>query len=366
MRIFLLLFLILFSNVLVSQSTHLPENIKINLTVDNETKTLHLYKADARSDDFKVIRYDSNGYSEISPIPEIRTYRGTISENPNAIVYASIDDNGIIRAKCFDHQKGHGYLWTKTSDVSNQIVAPQNPNNDINQTIRLPKSGSTSTPNIGLKIPTGASSEGISYGKLVNLDLAIDVTSKTVSDYGSDLETILAIYELEALLYDAILTRDALIRVKIPAIVIRQNQFYDTPTTPSLSVMSNEWNNTPLLKDSMWDMVWASEGYYANGTFSAGAMHHENGHSLGAFHLAYMADIMGGNRPNHGPVTVERVQQRRNELIDSGKFTQGLEYPYPIHPHTHVDVAQTNKNIAVEIDVLANDWDSNGDDLQVF
>ena len=365
MKITFFAFVILFSNILISQSTHLPENIKLNLTVDNETKTLHLYKADARSDNFRVLRYDSNGYSEISPTPEIRTYRGTISENPNATVYASIDDNGIIRAKCFDHQKGHGYLWTKTSDVSNQIAAPQNPNNDIIQTISWPKSGSTSTPNIGLKIPTGTSSEGISYGKLVNLDLAIDVTSKTVSDYGGDLETILAIYELEALLYDAILTRDALIRVKIPAIVIRQNQFYDTPTTPSLSVMSSEWN-TPLLKDSGWDMVWASEGYYANGTFSAGAMHHENGHSLGAFHLAYMADIMGGNKPNHGPVTVERVQQRRKELIDSGKFTQGLEYPYPIHPHTHVDVAQTNKNIAVEIDVLANDWDSNGDDLQVF
>ena len=364
-----LLFAILFIGLPVrAQSDPLPDNLKISLEINNggDFRTLNLHKTNARGEDFKILLFENEIYSELSPLPEARTFIGTTEENSNEIVFASIDGNGILRTKCFDHEVGHGYSWEKSIDVSDQIINPDTATSDLpSQPVGWPKSGNTSTPNIGLKIPTNISPTGVAYGEFVNLNLGIDITSATYNAYKGNIETLLAVYELEVLLYDYILTRDVFIRVQLPTIVIRKDQFYDTPSAPALNQIGNAWEQAPL-SGAGWNMAWASEGWYAGGTFSAGAMHHENGHSLGAFHLAYMADTMGGNKPNHGPVSVERVHQRRNELIDAGKFTSGDKYPFPMHPHTHVDVARISQNNSLEIDVLANDWDSNGDNLKIY
>ena len=281
-----LLFAILFIGLPVrAQSDPLPDNLKISLEINNggDFRTLNLHKTNARGEDFKILLFENEIYSELSPLPEARTFIGTTEENSNEIVFASIDGNGILRTKCFDHEVGHGYSWEKSIDVSDQIINPDTATSDLpSQPVGWPKSGNTSTPNIGLKIPTNISPTGVAYGEFVNLNLGIDITSATYNAYKGNIETLLAVYELEVLLYDYILTRDVFIRVQLPTIVIRKDQFYDTPSAPALNQIGNAWEQAPL-SGAGWNMAWASEGWYAGGTFSAGAMHHENGHSLGAF-----------------------------------------------------------------------------------
>ena len=244
-----LLLLFVFNGLLASaQSEPLPDHLKIKVYLKNkdEYRTMNLHKADARGDNFKVFLYENETYTEISPLPEARTYIGTTDENPNEIVIASIDGDGYLRSKCFDHEVGHGYSWGKTKDVSDQLVNPETPSELPSQPLDWPKSGSTSTPNIGMKIPTNISPKGVSYGELVNLDLGMDITSATYNSYKGNIQTILANYELEALLYDYILTRDVLIRAKLPAVVIRKDQFYDNPGAPNLNKMGREWGKDPI------------------------------------------------------------------------------------------------------------------------
>lgn len=361
---FLLLILSIAFNSAFSQN--LPDSIQIVVSVSQETQTLQLYKANARGKDFKVYTYDNGNYTLVTPTPEVRTYRGTVAENPNAIVFASIDLGGTLRAKCIDMEAGHGFYWSITKNVSNQISSTNtiSPPSKPSQNLGWPRNGSNGPPNVGIKVPSGVSSNGIEYGKMVDFDFAIDITNATYNSYGSDISSLLANYELEAMVYDMFLSRDALIRLNVPVIVIRQTTFYSNPSAPNLGDMSNAWNSSPL-DSTGWDMVWASEGWYAGSIFSAGALYHENGHSWGAQHLVYMGDIMGGNKPNHGPITTDKVRKQRTNRINNGMLLQGEKYPFPIHPHTNVDVVRTEKNKPVSIDVLANDWDVNGDTLVI-
>lgn len=366
-----LIFLFLLVSFICSKP--LPSSLSVTVLVDGKSKTLHLHKRTVRTPDYSVKTWDkSNGYTEISPIPEARTFTGTVAENPNAMVYAAINQDNIIIARCIDQEWGHGYRWAITQNISSQLGTPKQANAMPVQKQGWPKSGSSGTPNIGLKIPIGVSSGGVDHSKLVEADIAMDITYKTYSDLNGKIENILAKFELEALLYDMIMTRDALIRVPLAQTVIRTEKFYNDPSTPGLGEMNKEWKKEPL-KSTRWDMVWASNGWYAWGnnigknenSMSAGAMHHENGHNWGAFHLAYMCDIMGGNKPNHGPMTVEVVRKKRTEKINEGDLSQASTFEDPIHPHTHVDIIRTDKDKTVDIDVLANDWDSNGDVISV-
>ncbi len=345
-----------------------------NLSVSIDEKTLNLYKQSIRGNNFGIHLWNSNGYSEMEELPEIRTYIGTVEEEPNSIVVAYISTDGKITAMAFNQTKGHSYYWKKNNiDISDQIENPFAAKTKPIQPSASPKNGSLE-PNLngGPKVPSGVAENGVHYGELVEAELAMDILFKSYNKFEQNIDNIVAYYEYLTLSYDLMMTRDVLIRVPLSHMVIRTEQFYENQSSPGLGNVRKEWNKSPLL-DTPWDMVWASQGWVAWGgsigkggyPFSTGALYHENGHNWGAFHLAYMHDTMGGNQPCHGPYSVDIVLKTRKKSIDKNHLSQGKPYPFALHPHTHVDVAKTNQDQSVKINVLSNDHDANGDNLKI-
>lgn len=359
--------------VTTDYSSALPSDLKLTITAEGQTQTLHLHKRTARTSDFQLLTWDStNGYVVANPTPEVRTYRGTIAENPNAIVLASIDANNMLRALCIDRVHNHNMRWRVETNVSSQLTSPATPVAMPSQAVADPRSGSTGTPKVGPKVPTGTSPSGVPYGKIVEYELGMDLTVAAYNRYGQNIDNVLAVYELDALIFEQFMLRDVLVRMVFPTIVIRKGNFYAAdPGSMSLGAIGTEWNKQPLVS-KRWDNVWGSEGAHASGGIgraaggaAAGALYHENTHNWGAYHLAYHCDTMGGNMPSLGPMIVERVSASRKAAIDRGELTLATAYTDPIPPYTHTDVARTTMGTAIDIDVLANDHDANGDVLSI-
>ncbi|WP_346187454.1 cadherin domain-containing protein [Rubritalea halochordaticola] len=355
-------------------ATPLPDSLKLTVTVNGVQKTLNLHRRSIRGANFAVRVWDqTSGYSTLPTVPEVRTYRGTVEEDPNTLVCASINNSDVISAQFFDLSKGKGRSAWINEQVSAQLIAPVAADPMPSQSVAPPRNANSSVSLAGPKVPTGVSGTGISYGDLVEVEQAIDVTNHSYNNLLGNVDDILAKYELDMLVYDMMMTRDCLTRVVLPHIVIRSEQFYASSTTPGLSEMNTEWKSEPLLSTN-WDMVWATEGYYAWGnqvgkdenSMAAGALYHETGHNWGVYHLPYAYDTMGGNRPLHEAYSVDVMLAKRAESIDEGDLTIAAGYSDPLHPHTHTDVARVVQNTPTDIDVLANDWDSNGDTLTIF
>lgn len=358
----------------IQPASALPNDVQLAVTAGGSTQTLNLHKRTTRTSDFVFRTWDStNGYQTLAA-PEVRTYRGTVAGNPNAIVLASIDGNNVLKAYCFDLEYSHNERWSVTTNVASQLTSPVTPAAMPSQTVADPKDGSSGVPNVGSKVPTGTSgATGVPYGKIVEYELGMDVVVSGYTSHGSSIENVLADYELQALIYEYMMMRSALVKVVTPTLVVRKNNFYTTdPGDVPLGEMKTAWNSAPLVS-SRWDNVWGSEGWYASGGIgrndsgaSAGALYHECSHVWKAFHLAYQGDTMGGNMKSLGPITTEVILATRKQSIDQGELpVASPAFADPVHPYTGVDVARTTIGTAVDIDVLANDYDANGDTLSV-
>lgn len=360
---------------LAPKAVALPDDVKFTITASitgvSTTQTLNLHKRSARTSDFTLLTWDAaNGYVVVSPTPEVRTYRGTVSENPNALVIASINASNVMSVSCFDRVANHNTLWTATVNVSSQLVSPAVPAPMPAQTVAAPRDGSEGTPLIGPKVPTGAATNGVNYGEMVEFELAGDLFVAAYNRAGNSLDNTLAAYEFNAMLFEQTMARDLLVRVVVPAVVIRKENFYPTdPRSGTETTLRAEWLKAPL-KDLPWDNVWGSEGASTAATgigrdenFAALGTMQYVAYKWGATPLSYQGDIMGGNNPSIGPITVEEMRAKREEAINEGKLSQAQPYTDPLAPFTHVDIARINMNTGTDIDVLANDMDANGDVL---
>lgn len=365
----------LFSMAFSASAAPLPSDLKLVVNVSGEgTQTLHLHKRTARTSDFVLYLWDSVSGYVAQPTPEVRTFRGTVGENPNAIVIASIDGGNRLKAYCIDMEWGHNRRWNIDVDVSSQLASPQPPDPMPTQSVASPANGTAGTPNVGPKVPSGISeSSGVPYGEIVEFEFGLDMTVAAYNRYGGDIDTLLARYEIDAMMYEFMMTRDLMIRVVLPTTVIRTENFYTTdPGNMSLGEMRTAWLTEPLAS-ARWDNVWGSEGYYASGngvgkdenSMAAGALFHENAHNWTAYHLAYQADTMGGNKPSFGPMTVDTILKKRKEAIDESKLPVAAPFTDPLPPHTHVDISRVQQDTPIDIDVMANDHDANGDALSI-
>jgi autotransporter-associated beta strand protein len=362
----------------IAKAAPLPDDLRVTVTAENQTQTLNLHKRTCRASTFELLTWDdTNGYQSVTPAPEVRTFRGTITENPNAVVYASIDTNNLIRAYCFDMDNNHNSRWYVVADVSSQLGSPVTPSPMPAQTIGSPRSGSTGPVKVGRKVPTGMSppvglpAVAMNYGELAEFELAVDVNQDVYNstNVGQSVDNTLCAIEINLMIFEQIMLRTSLIRTVIPTIVIRKDPKF---SFGALGQLSGEWLREPL-KSTRWDCVWSTYGHSSAGgighgfaaSFCAGALYHEATHNWGAGHTAYYSDAHGGNLPSIGPINFEKMLNWRQYNIDHGYLSPAQPYPDPLAPYTYLDVARVNMNTPQDIDVLANDWDVNGDTLSV-
>jgi hypothetical protein len=88
---------------------------------------------------------------------------------------------------------------------------------------------------------------------------------------------------------------------------------------------------------------------------------HEVSHGLGGGHASSWADTMGGSRSCLGVSTVQRMIDHSHVALKAASPT--LVYGAPLPPYAMEDGAITTQDTPVEINLLENDYDGNGDKI---
>ena len=331
--------------------------------------TVNLYKRSMRrGTNFKLWKWDfTNGYVETTP-PPVRTYRGFVEEHPNILICATLFPDGVIKMQSYNPAWGRGYHWKINWDFSGQLPsAPNGTGLEYPSTTLPPDNPTTRMPTIGRAVqPDG----GIQVA-----EVGYEVMNKSYVNWGKDDDVAVAKMESLANMYDMTMMRDCQINMQVSQIVIRTDLLHTAREDGNahFGTLSAQWKAEPLLSNG-WDTIHATNGYYATqnnigqneSPFSCGAMIHEEGHNWDGVHSVYHYSAMEGNRPHHGPFNVDRIIEKRLESMIEGDLVQLVgDYSDPIHPYAYVDVARISVDTSVDIDVLANDWDSNGDSISI-
>jgi len=393
-------------------AAQLPDNLVLtNITIQGQPRTLSLYKRSVRATNFFYLTWSAGaGYQTNTP-PQVRTYRGTLPDNTNTIICAIVKPGGLLQADGFDYEQGKSYTWQINNvNVASQLPAGTFSNPGGSSAAALvpgQEESESAAPTFNLEDPCGCpecnggapqtpGDDGVSLfgtlprstymppaGGMQRMDLGVDITHyRYDQSYGSDADLAVSSIEHTVNIYDLLMARDALISIQESVVVLRQDIFYvPTGMGDQLNLMTTTWKSAPLAT-LPWDQIHSfatEQGLFGAGGYAWGnsigkdespacveALYHEAGHNWDVVHIVYGADTMGGNRPNHGPFSIDRLLRKRSESMTEGDLSPFPgTYPDPLPPYTHVDCASVLTNAFVDINVLTNDWDGNGNALTV-
>jgi len=99
----------------------LPQTIDLSVEVNGNTKQLSFYKHSVRSPNYQLLTFDNRRqqqYQALVPMPEPRTYRGRVTNDPYQVVTGVIDAMGRMHISAW---RGDGRAWGKVVDVSDLI-----------------------------------------------------------------------------------------------------------------------------------------------------------------------------------------------------------------------------------------------------
>ncbi len=345
------------SNLCHSQIPNpLPDTLTLVVSAQGEQVELNLYKYSIRASDFRVRFWTASHGYEQSECPTLRTYRGTVSEEPNLRVLAVIYPGGYLRARA---TAGQMDVWEMGPiDVSGQLGQLSAGHSDGKER----QHGATI-------VRAKASQPYGSFPPLGPIQLAqigADVRRDLVDKEGG-WEQALAYAEYELTRVDEYYLRDIGLAFEITEVVIRLDKYYVDSAGGYLKAgdflerLKNTWNSTLA---GNWDYVHGFKGTSGGvsgvgSPFSVGPALHEIGHSLLLEHPNY-----GWNMQH--PLSHEGGIIRRDQWADRFTDLPGCAIQEPVHPHATLDIARTEVNEPVLIDVLDNDWDSNGEDVSIM
>ncbi|MFC1793465.1 LamG-like jellyroll fold domain-containing protein [Planctomycetota bacterium] len=338
----------------LSQVLNLPDALTVTVPINNEIVELNLYKYSIRATDFRVRCWtEQGGYEEIER-PLLRTYRGTVSNKPNLRVLAAILPGGRMKARA---TAGKMDVWEIDVNVADQIAMfPSGQSNGKESghgaTIVRAKARQPS----GRYPPTGP---------IQMVQIGTDIRRDCVDKQGG-WEGALAYAEYELSRVDEYYTRDIGLAFELTEVVIRLDKFYmDSNGKYLKGGILNKLRTTWRAElPGNWDYV---HGFWGHGggrsgvgtPFSFGAALHEIGHNL------YM------EHPNYGwqmqnPLSHENGIAQRDNINGACTDLPSRDFQEPIHPHASIDIAVVRENEPEIIDVLENDWDSNGESISIM
>lgn len=351
----------------------LPDDLTVTIRAQGQNRELHLHRYSIRAQDFRVrLWYPGRGYTIQAP-PEITTYRGTVTGEPNTRVCAVIKPRTGLTV--YAHA-GKTPIWKVTDDQLYDQPAIDLMESTISDDKVSIDVLSDATAHQLLNDVAAVQSSGLlpPSGPIQRAQMALDVANEhLIMKYSGDWTEALADLEFVINRYDDFMVRDVKMSFELTEVVMRMGPFYDYEGSP-LRQIKDQWS---VEHDHLnWDYAglfitpknWPNFSYggvaYLPGKYFVNVLFHENGHNLSAIHHLYGMDCMNGNRNAHwAALNAERIINRKNHL--SVRFTDidAGQYPEPVHPYATPDLVSTHANQPIEIDVLANDWDSNDDPI---
>jgi hypothetical protein len=297
---------------------------------------LELYKYNIRGDGLKIFTCKNKGaemtlYTDRVDTIEVRTYRGRISNLPNARVFASVYPDRKLYAKVY-FGKGERDGFVINGASMEMTPADIEPVNEMYKAHNHIKAGFTPDSSWFAK-------------KNYDPEYALAVISQAVNGM------------------DYILARDFNMSMELSIYVLPlDDKLYDKNTSPI-------WTNTfwytygsggSCGRNSLCDGN--KGGRTSIGDIAFGSFSHEFGHLLDFGHYHNQWDCMHSNMDWFG--RENSVKGRLNINSEGNACTISEDnYQDPVHPYAAEDYFISVPDATTEVDVLANDFDSNPGDV---
>ena len=348
----------------------LPDSLSVDvgdLDGDGTNDVLVLEKRSVRATGFVLKTWSvADGYQDVAP-PQVRTYRGYVQGNPNMRVNASLNPNGTLSANLSD---GRAIIQS----MEDMPVSINGPEDTVD-----PGSGSTEIPWVEDRIsPTPVIGDTIPKPPMRSIGLGIEIWNDWWLEQGISIDEAVAIAEQKLNDTDFVYARDMGVTWDLSTIVIRLDDYtadrkdsWQSDIAPTLAVhpdaVTRFWTSGNVAGGNILDPADPTKIVYSNigGLgISSIAMAHELGHHFEANHSKSWHDAMDRAASCLGSGNVERMIVQVHERGTAENCPE-VDYASPLPPHAREDAVNTMMDTAVDIDVLENDYDGNGDSISV-
>jgi hypothetical protein len=346
-------------------SAVLPDNLTLNIgdiDADGQDEVVVLTKRSVRSaTGYKLMTWDStNGYVEVAA-PEVRTFRGYVQDDPDMRVNANIEPGNI--SMNVNMSDGHSLNY----QLSGIPVAISGEEGTAD-----PGPGNTLVPLVVDRSAPTSSGYIVPIYNMRRLDCAVTIDETYLAALGS-IEAAVANVEQRYNDADFFYARDMGLAWEIGWCVVYLE------TNPA--TWYNEWFNVHRPGGAVFEIPQyfkSAGGAGASGdTFVSDKPHHTVGstatyarslghefaHTLGAGHWSSWGDVMSGSKSALGSGTVERMIGNAHMATEAQ--SPGVVYGGPLPPFAMEDCVTMLMDTTLDIDVLENDYDGNGDAISI-
>ena len=348
-----------------------------SVTYDGEIITMRLTRENLRGSNFELWEQNSSGgYDVVTPVDE-RSYIGTIDEHPGAISCGILSDDDTTFRGAVYFDRGVSWFTTDNAVISTRALDYGSFSNFAYPFIPTVQAGQAGS---------------VMYG----FDVGVDADYDYYNNAGST-ATAFENIEYSVCLVRAIYMKDVLLQPYLGRVIIRASLPHDPYTGLTqgdyLSAVRTEWNtnHTDADRDVVagvsptkiggglaWVGVIATSSAYSvsQGSGSSGRFdvvwRHEMGHNWGCGHFVGGSPegkgIMGGNQPARFTgceaykIFNHRDSRDPGVLDDLGTYS-AIDLP----PYAALDMEIFTHSVtsSLTLDVLANDYDGNGQALSL-
>ena len=359
--------LLVFPNICMAA---LPDNLTVDvgdIDGDGQSETLVLQKRSVRSSShYQVLTWDTIDGYQSHPTPEVRTYRGYVQDDPDMRVNANIEPgDATINANLSDGRNINIRLTQQAVTISGPAgtVDPGTGNVEIPLTVDR-----TSPTPRGYVIPRHT---------MRRIHVAADIWNDYYIGMASDVDACVARMEQRFNDTDFFYARDMGIAWELTTVVVRVEELttsWKSQWTGILKPGGAVYNACVKYKKpggggasgEIFDAADPDHSVYCTvGTIAAysRSLGHEVGHQFKAGHQSSWDDIMSGAASCLGYGTVERLIDHSHIALEAA--APAITYGAPVAPYAMEDGANTQENQSVDIDLLENDYDGNGDAISL-
>ncbi len=352
----------------------LPDTLtvtNVDVTGDGLPDTIILNKRSVRAANYRVWTWTTNGgYVQVTNVPPVSTYRGYVQSDPSLRVNGFVNYLGKVSLNVTE---GRNNSVARPEDVTVDLSGPPGTAD--------PGTGNIEIPLVTNRVSPTAQGFLIPRTHMRKLRVGLDTTGSYCAKtrFGGDIALMIAAAEQRINDSDMFYARDMGLAWEITDVVLRLNgdpANWKTFWNGSDGITPRPFN-TKVRLDS--DTGGGSAGTVFSATadfpnshsvttggpdkWESASIGHEVGHGLGVGHYSSYNDTMSGSESSLGSGTVQRMIEQMQ--LASAVSAPAIIYGAPLAPYAMEDFANTLPGQSVDINVLANDYDGNGDALHI-
>ena len=341
----------------------LPQTLSLTVEVDQQQKALNFYKHSVRSPNYQLLTFDDRRqqqYQAVVPMPEPRTYRGVVSNDPYLVVTGVIDADGQMHISAW---RGDGRAWGKVVDVSDRIDANKLGNSESRNDEMMISVDVPAIENNRYFVPQ----PGVDFhNNLARVSFKHEYTQFVNQARGSIINSI-AQMENHINETDYVWAQKTGLRWDVGRALIEVHGNSTADNNQPRPAATDATNFTIEFQDPVnGGYCWGGGdwvGCVANFTHNWGFTH-EIGHNMGLGH----GEQTDNNNQIQAPGTqLGNMQARKTtrRLQARSKFKPAQALTDAMPPAAFKDYLTVYQNETADVAVLANDYDANGETLSI-